>query len=142
MPSATSTRAPWLRHAAVGPLLRSRPACLALFTAAAALVALAAWGLSPFPCPVHQHTGLTCPGCGLTRSCAALVSLEPAHALRLHAFGPLVLIGMGLLAVAAALPQRLRLRLAAAVERIERRTAAHALIVTGLLAYWLVRLTL
>ncbi|MEM6751167.1 MAG: DUF2752 domain-containing protein [Planctomycetota bacterium] len=126
----------------MGPLLRSRPACVALLTAALALVALAAAGLSPFPCQVHQHTGLTCPGCGLTSSCVALLSLQPARSFELHAFGPLVLLGITLLAIATALPRRARLGLAGAIERLEHRTAAHLLIVSGLLGYWLVRLAL
>ncbi|MEM1209695.1 MAG: DUF2752 domain-containing protein [Planctomycetota bacterium] len=142
MPSAPTIPTPWWRHAAIGPLLRSRVACLALLTTALALVALAAAGLSPFPCQVHQHTGLTCPGCGLTRSCVALLSFQPARAFELHAFGPLMLLGITLLAITTALPRRARLGLAGAIERLEHRTAAHLLIVSGLLGYWLVRLAL
>jgi hypothetical protein len=32
------------------------------------------------PCPVHQYTGLLCPGCGATRALAELISGHPAAA--------------------------------------------------------------
>ena len=36
------------------------------------------------PCPIHQFTGLLCPGCGATRALAALTHLHFTEAWRLN----------------------------------------------------------
>ena len=36
------------------------------------------------PCPIHQYTGLLCPGCGATRALAALTHLRVAEAWHLN----------------------------------------------------------
>lgn len=63
--------------------------------------ALTALGLPLPPTCASMQLGLPCPGCGLTRSFALGVRLDPA-AFRLHRLGPLLL-----LLVAAQVPYRL-----------------------------------
>jgi hypothetical protein len=59
------------------------------------------WGVLPLPlwsCPIRQLTGVPCPTCYLTRSVLAALRGDLAGALRLHAFGPpLVLLAAGVL---------------------------------------------
>ncbi len=43
-----------------------------------------------FGCPIKRITGLPCPGCGMTRGCAALLRLDFAEAFRWHPLCPLV----------------------------------------------------
>ncbi len=38
------------------------------------------------PCPVHSATGVSCPGCGMTRACLALARGELGNAWSLHPF--------------------------------------------------------
>lgn len=53
-------------------------------------------------CWFHAHTGLPCPGCGITRSLASLAHLDVARAFSLHPFGP-PLFGLLVLAVLSGL---------------------------------------
>jgi len=59
------------------------------------------WGVLPLPlwsCPIRQLTGVPCPTCYLTSSVLAALRGDLAGALRLHAFGPpLVLLAAGVL---------------------------------------------
>lgn len=126
----------------LAPLLASRPATLAIAGAAAAQAALVTLGLPGWPCPILHGTGVPCPGCGLSRAIVALLSGEWAQALTLHAFAPLVLLALVLIAVAAALPARRRASFVRAVAYAERRTGLTGLALVGLLIYWAARLAL
>lgn len=54
-----------------------------------------AWQESaPGVCLFRHATGLPCPGCGLSRSVAALLHLDVAAAFAYHPFGPAVAAGM------------------------------------------------
>ena len=57
----------------------------------------ARWAALPDLCFFHRETGLPCPGCGLTRSWAALVHLDLAAAFRYHLFGPPLFLFTGLM---------------------------------------------
>jgi len=80
-----------------------RPARIQGLGLAALMVALAgsSWGVLPLPlwsCPIRQLTGVPCPTCYLTRSVLATLRGDLTGAVRLHAFGPpLVLLAAGLL---------------------------------------------
>ena len=47
-------------------------------------------------CPIHQYTGLFCPGCGATRALAALTHARLSEALHLNAFFVLVVLPFAL----------------------------------------------
>jgi hypothetical protein len=104
---------------------------------AALMVAVAgrSWGVVPLPlwsCPIRQLTGVPCPTCYLTRSVLAVLRGDLAGALRLHAFGPpLVLLA------AAVLWHQLVLGRA-----LDRRALAAWMVGGSFLAwlYWLLRL--
>jgi hypothetical protein len=70
---------PWMLAGAAG--------AVALLSAGAVLAMRL--GLT-YPCPFKFLLGIPCPTCGMTRSFAALASLDFAQALR---FNPLVIIG-------------------------------------------------
>ena len=42
--------------------------------------------VSLIPCPFHELTGVSCPGCGMTRACVALSRAEFPAAWSLHPF--------------------------------------------------------
>jgi hypothetical protein len=114
-----------------------RPARIQGLGLAALMVALAgsSWGGLPLPlwsCPIRQLTGVPCPTCYLTRSVLATLRGDLAGAVRLHAFGPpLVLLAAGLLWH--------QLMLGRAVDR---RALAAWIVASSFLAwlYWLLRL--
>ena len=121
-------------------LLRDRRVSLVLAGVATAQVAAVATGVGGWPCPVKSALGIPCPGCGLTRATLSLLGGEFAAAFRLHAFAPLLLLGLAAVAVAAALPAARREAFAAAVARFERRTKAAYVVLGAMLLYWSVRL--
>jgi len=93
-------------------------------------------------CPLRRLTGLPCPGCGLSRACAALSRGDVREALAVHAFAlalpPLAL----LLAAGAVLPARTVVWLSARLACWERRTALLWLVAVAYLVYYLVRIGL
>lgn len=68
-------------------------------------------------CWFHAHTGLPCPGCGLTRSLASLAHLELERAWSLHPFGPPLLAALSLIALSGLLSERRRAPLLAWLDR-------------------------
>jgi len=95
-------------------LLAVTPAMLVGFFAVAWTVRAA--DLPIAVCLVKQFFGVPCPGCGITRSIAALLAGNPSKAIELNAAGPFVvaffLIQLALVAAAAmgAAPDRAVLR--------------------------------
>ena len=129
------------RRRLLSSLLESRKMCACLVGAGALHVALAASGLG-WPCPFRAGTGWPCPGCGLGSACSALAHGEVRAALRLHAFAPVVLAGLGLLFAGGVLRRRRRAVFLAAVARCEDRTHAAEALTAAILFYWLARLFL
>ena len=121
-------------------LLRDRRVSLVLAGVAAAQVLGVATGVGGWPCPLKAALGIPCPGCGLTRASVALLRGEFAAAFGLHAFAPVLLIGLAAAAVAGFLPAARREAFAAALARFERRTKAAYVVLGAMLLYWSVRL--
>lgn len=126
--------------ALLGPVLRNRGVTLGLTAACVAQAALVALRLPGWPCPVRSLLGVPCPGCGMSRAVVALVHGEWARALRLHAFAPVALVVLALVAAAALLPARGRDRLAALVTRVESSSGLTVFLAAALFLYWLFRL--
>ncbi len=130
------------RRALFSSILESRKICAFLVGAGALHVALAASELGGWPCPFRAAMGWPCPGCGLGLACAALLRGEVGRALRLHAFAPVVLAGMGVLFAGCVLPEPKRAALLSAVAKGEERTRCAAAFAVAILIYWVVRLGL
>lgn len=137
----TRVEAPWgwLATPVVAPLLRDRRTAAAFAAAGVAQVGLTLAHVGGMPCPFLSLTGLPCPGCGLSRACAALCRGDWATAVRLHAFAPVVLLALALLAAAAVLPAAARDRLASAIATLERQGWVGPVLLGLLLLYWIVR---
>ncbi len=130
----------WLFAPVVAPLLRQRGVSLCLAIAGALQVGLTLQHAPAISCPFLEVTGVPCPGCGVSRACAALVRGHWQQSVQLHVFAPLFLVAIGLFAMAAALPNRRREAMAARIEAAEARSGVTILLLTGLMLYWLVRL--
>jgi hypothetical protein len=121
---------------------RSRPRIAAFAALSALFVAAALWrppddGL-PL-CALKLATGVSCPGCGMTRALAAIGRGEPALALKYHVFAPIVAlaavftwaaIGIGLATGRNFLPDL----------NGRRVSIACVVFIAAFLAYWLFRL--
>ncbi|MDT5269670.1 MAG: hypothetical protein QOH49_1856 [Acidobacteriota bacterium] len=121
-------------------LLRDRRVSLAVMGVAAVQVAAVWAGVGGWPCPLKSALGIPCPGCGLTRASVALLRGEFAAAFSLHAFAPLLLLGLAAFAVAGLLPAAPREAFAGMVWRVERHTNAAYVVLAALLLYWSGRL--
>ena len=120
-------------------LLRSRPTAAFLAGIAGAQLALVAFGLPGWPCPLLSGLGIPCPGCGLSRAVIELLRGDWQGAMELHAFSPVVLVAIVMILGTSVLPERRRLPMIQRIERVERRTGISVLLLAGLLLYWAFR---
>lgn len=121
-------------------VLERRAVGVAIGAAALAHLALLGLDLPAWPCPLRDTVGLPCPGCGLSRALTALLHGQWRAALVQHAFAPVLLAGLVLITGMALLPEAARRQGISVVARFERRTGLTALLLVGLMAYWLTRL--
>ncbi|MBI1881917.1 MAG: DUF2752 domain-containing protein [Chloroflexi bacterium] len=124
----------------MAPLLRNRVVCLAITGATILHLSLVMAGLPSWHSPVHYVFGLPDPGCGLSRAIVALLRGDWQTSLTFHAFAPLFVLALTLIAITAVLPAWPRDKIVAWVEGIERHTGLTAILLIGLVAYWLARL--
>lgn len=121
-------------------LLEQRSMAVAIAGAALVHGGLSWVGLPSWQCPIRHTLGLPCPGCGLSRAIAALLAGDWAASVNYHAFAPLFLAALLLIGLAACLPDRHRRWVSQLVGNLERRTGLTALLLIGLVGYWLGRL--
>jgi hypothetical protein len=101
---------------------------------------LAAFGLTGWQCPIRMVFGVPCPGCGLSTAIGLLIKGEWRESLSKHAFAPIFLLGFFLILFVVLLPGHLHKEAVARIERMEMRTGMVAIVLFGLIAYWLARL--
>ena len=124
----------------IAPLLSNRRLARILAAVGAGQLLLVASGWIGWQCPLHSTIGIPCPGCGMTTALVLLSRGNWQAALQAHAFAPLVLLVWVLISLAGLLPGRNCDQLSRIVAVVERRTGITALVLIGMVAYWLVRL--
>lgn len=124
----------------LAPILKNRATCVAITTAAMLQLSFVFAGLPGWRSPIHALLGIPDPGCGLSRAIVALLRGDLQTSLTFHAFAPLFVIALTLIALAAVLPHAARERIAMWIETLERRTGLTAFLLIGLVIYWLARL--
>lgn len=124
----------------ISGLLQQRQTCICLTGVAAVHLGMVSLGLPGWQCPMRYGLGVPCPGCGLSRALQALAIGNWQQAIALHAFAPLVALMLGVIGLAAVLPNPGRLRLINHIERWEQRTKLVWLMGGGFLIYWFIRL--
>src|SRR2546423_5876010 len=92
-----------------------------------------------WPCPVFHTLGIPCPGCGMTRATLFLVHGEWRQALLMHAFAPIALLALSLIAFCTIAPKEHAEWIADRAETVERYTGLTTLLLGGLILYWLTR---
>ena len=103
-------------------------------------VGLVGLGLPGWQCPFLHILGVPCPGCGLTRAVVALLQGDWQRSLELHAFAPILMVALLLMAWSVILPPKQRTWFLACLEVVERRTGITAILLISLMIYWLIRL--
>ena len=120
-------------------LLNRRLACLFLAFGTAQLL-LVYTGLTGWQCPIYETLGVICPGCGMTTALAMLLKGHWQLAIQIHAFAPLILIGLMILPLAIVLPNSLLKRLSLKVNRLEQKSGIMAILLLSMVSYWLLRI--
>jgi hypothetical protein len=124
----------------LSPLLRDRKQVLIMAAIISLQLGLTFYGLPGWQCPFIHILGIPCPGCGLTRSTVLLLQGHLQSALSLHAYAPLLVLGLVCAGSSITLPDPYRRRFLGALEVLENRTGISALLLIGLVLYWLARL--
>ena len=117
-----------------------RRAGLIIFLAGGVHLGLNLAGLPGWVCPIRAATGTPCPGCGLTTAAVQLLHGNFVESLETHAFAPVFLLALLVMAAALILPSNPRQQLITFVERLERRFGVTAWMLFGLVVYWGIRL--
>ncbi len=130
----------WLHRPLVAPIARQTALALALGIAGVIQVLAALFNLPLIPCPLLHATNIPCPGCGISRACAALLRGKWSQSMRLHALAIFFLIAIPLLLFAALLPPRSRTLYCDRLEKFERATGITRLLLIATFLYWLGRL--
>ena len=120
-------------------LVRERTLGLAMAGGGLLYFAFACRGVDLMPCPLLKVTGLPCPGCGMTRSCLAMLRGNWADVWRLNPFGPVFAAFWAVVGVGIVMPQPWRGRFAERLGRFEQRTRWAAWVGGGLFIYGLTR---
>ena len=97
-------------------------------------------GFAGWQCPIYGTLGIICPGCGMSTALKMLIKGQWQLAIQIHAFAPIVLLGLVTLLIAAVLSDVYLSKLAAIVERLERKSGLTAILLTSMVMYWLLRI--
>ena len=97
-------------------------------------------GLAGWQCPIYGSLGIICPGCGLSTALKMLIKGQWQQAFHIHAFAPIVLLGLVTMLIAAVLSDVYLSKLAAIVERLERKSGLTAILLMSMVMYWLLRI--
>jgi hypothetical protein len=124
----------------ISPVLRDRKFALVLAGAAGIQLTLVSFSLPGWVCPIFHITGIPCPGCGLSRAVMLLLRGDLEGSLRYHAFAPILLITVAGLILATVLPRSIIEPVVCKAEKLEGKTRLTAIILVGLMLYWLARL--
>jgi hypothetical protein len=98
-------------------------------------------GLPGWACPFKAVFGFPCPGCGLTAAMEELLHGHMLASLHTHAFAPIFLAAFIMILVSILLPEKQRQKMTAAIAHWESRTGLTAWVLTGLMLYWVIRLS-
>ena len=129
-----------MRKPILASILRDRTTCAAITAATILQLSLVFAGLPGWHSPIHSFLGIPDPGCGLSRAIVALLRGDWQTSLTYHAFAPLFVIALTLIALASVLPHGTRDKVAAWIEALELRTGLTAFFLISLVIYWLARM--
>ena len=121
-------------------ILRDRRLGSIICGAALLQLILSLFGIPGWTCPFFHTFGIPCPGCGLTRATLFLFRGDWKQALIMHAYAPIFLFGLVIIALCTIAPRHHVERIVMKAETMERYTGITLIILGGLIVYWLARL--
>ena len=121
-------------------ILKNRVACAMITGASILQLGLVSAGLPGWQSPLHSTFGIPDPGCGLSRAIVALLRGDWRTSLTFHAFAPLFVVALSLIAITTILPPRSRDKIVTFIEYWERQTGLTAISLIGLIIYWVARM--
>jgi hypothetical protein len=121
-------------------VLMDRSTGLIIFGAGGLHLGLNLVGLPGWICPIRAATGIPCPGCGLTTSAVQFLRGNFVESFETHAFAPVFLLALFIMAAALILPSNPRQQLITFVDRLETRFGVTAWVLFALFVYWGIRL--
>jgi Protein of unknown function (DUF2752) len=130
---------PRLRPLILTPILTDRRLCRGGTGLMLLHLSFVKLGLPSWPCPFLHSLSIPCPGCGLSRAILHLLQGNWHQSLRVHAFAPLAVIFLGLIAAIALLPVHFHRFLIPKLEKWEKRTGIGFFCLFSLIIYWIIR---
>ena len=124
----------------LAPLLYNRRISCIFVVVGVVQLLLTIAGVRGWQCPIHASIGVICPGCGLTTALAMLLKGHWHVAVATHAFAPVGLIVLICMLTAIVLPTDWLNRFCGCVERLERKTGITAILLLGMVLYWLLKI--
>ena len=137
--SESSRGAKWLFTPVLAPMLQNRWMALVLTALGVSQIVLTALGLGVWRCPIHSALGIVCPGCGMTTAIRMLIEGKLEAAIRMHAFAPLVVGILILMAITGILPLKYRHQIIGLLAVFESRSGITAMVLIAMIVYWLLR---
>lgn len=125
----------------LAPYLRRRAFAIGGAVIGVVQVVGALTSVSLWHCPMLKYTGISCPGCGLSRASSAMLSGHWLEMVHQHAFAPFFMAALAAFIIAAVLPSAKRVRFADKVAAIERRFPVGPWLLLLLVIYWFARLS-
>jgi len=122
-------------------LLQKRRVAIILFCAVTLQAILISVGLKGWQCPINSTLGVPCPGCGLSTAMALLIKGDWQRAVHTHAFAPVFLFAIVLMGIVSILPEKHHRKAVFKIAAIEKRMAFAAYILSGIIIYWIFRLS-
>ena len=126
---------------AFSSLLTDRREGLIIFGLGGVHLAATFAGLPGWVCPIRAATGIPCPGCGVTAAVMQFLRGEIAGSIETHAFAPLFVLTMLIMAATLFLPQNSRQRLISFIHRLETRFGVTTWVLVAFFVYWGIRLS-
>ncbi|MBL9117122.1 MAG: DUF2752 domain-containing protein [Verrucomicrobiaceae bacterium] len=123
------------------PILKERAVCISILAVGGILMGAQLLGITLYVCPYRTATGIPCPGCGLTRGTISLFRGDWTAAWSYHPFSWLVLPGLAVIVISIVLTPPQRARFIGLVEKIERLTGICWLVLVGLMAFGIWRMS-
>ena len=137
--TAKSRHIDWFFTPVMAPLLLNRGLIGIFIGVGVTQLILAATGLNGWQCPIKSTFGIICPGCGLTTAMTLLVRGQWATAVGMHAYAPLFIVILASMVAAILLPAVYLKKFSTAVAILERKTGITAIMMLGMVLYWLLR---
>jgi hypothetical protein len=131
----------WFYTPVLAPVLKNRWLICLFVAFGLAQVLLVFFGLTGWRCPIYETLGVICPGCGMTTAITLLLQGHWQLAVQTHAFAPAILIVLIMMLVAVGLKSAYLSRFSAGVERLERKSGITAILLLGMVVYWLLRIS-